>query len=137
MATQQTQPANPPSLGLAKQVLPSMPHDVATLIPEGVPDTASGTKPADEAVHTEDAKMQVWFQNAISTELNIPDGYLKAAVLMIRWHKNLDEFPGHDEEVSDHLRELRLNISRLIRHRLKNSRPYSKAALIMKSRLLP
>lgn len=76
-----------------------MPRDVATLVPEGVPDAVSGTKPADEAVHTEDAKMQVWFQNAISTELNIPDGYLKAAVLMIRWHKNLDEFPGHDEEI--------------------------------------
>lgn len=70
-----------------------MPRDVAARVPQGVPDTASGTKPAD------DAKMQVWFQNAISTELNIPDGYLKASVLMIRWHKNLDQFPGHDEEI--------------------------------------
>lgn len=95
-ATQQTQPANPPSLSLAKQVLPSVPRNVATRVPQGVPDTASGTKPEGKVVHTEDAKMQ----NAISTELNIPDGYLKASALIIRWHKNLDQFPGHDEEIA-------------------------------------
>jgi hypothetical protein len=114
-----------------------MPRDVATQVPQGVPDTASRTKPTSKVVHTEDAKMQVWFQNAISTELNIPDGYLKASALIIKWHKNLDQFSGHDEEVSDHLPELRLNIDRLIWHRLQNSRPYSKAALIMMSRFLP
>lgn len=73
-ATQQTQPANPPSLSLAKQVLPSVPRNVATRVPQGVPDTASGTKPED--------------------------GYLKASALIIRWHKNLDQFPGHDEEIA-------------------------------------
>lgn len=47
-----------------------------------------------------EAERQAWFQNKSNNILEIPNGYLKVAVLIIRWHDEIDEFKGHDEEVN-------------------------------------
>jgi len=61
---------------------------------------ASVIKPGDVEKKRE-SERQAWFQNAANEELNIPTGYLKVAVLIVRWHEEVDAFRnGHDEEVS-------------------------------------
>ena len=95
-----------------------MPGEIPTGLVQVVPDSASVIKAVGEEAQTEaqteEVQMQVFFQNAISKEMNIPDGYLKVAVLMLRWDRSLDQFPEHDREVRDSLLEARFNISRLI-----------------------
>ena len=85
-----------------------------TRLVQVVPGPASVIKTVGEEAQTEEVEMQVCFQNAISKEMNIPDGYLKVAVLMLRWDRSLDQFPEHDREVRDSLLEARYNVSRLI-----------------------
>ena len=50
----------------------------------------------------QEAESQTWFDNAIKRELNIPNGYEKVAVLVIRWCDDLEDVKfksGHDREV--------------------------------------
>jgi len=57
----------------------------------------------DEAAEQElkeETERQAWFQNEANDSLDIPNGYLKVNVLIIRWHEDIDEFEGHDKEVS-------------------------------------
>lgn len=91
-----------------------MPCDMPTRLVQVVPGPASVIKTVGEEAQTEEVEMQVCFQNAISKEMNIPDGYLKVAVLMLRWDRSLDQFPEHDREVRDSLLEAHYNVSRLI-----------------------
>ena len=59
--------------------------------------------PEDEAAKQEfkeETERQAWFQNEANDRLDIPNGYLKVNVLIIRWHEDIDEFEGHDKEVS-------------------------------------
>ena len=91
-----------------------MPCEMSTRFVQVVPGPASVIKTVGEEAQTEEVQMQVCFQNAISKEMNIPDGYLKVAVLMLRWDRSLDQFPEHDREVRDSLLEAHYNVSRLI-----------------------
>lgn len=91
-----------------------MPREMPTRFVQVMPGPASEIKTAGEEAQTEEVQMQVCFQNAISKEMDIPDGYLKVAVLMLRWDRSLDQFPEHDREVRDSLLEARFNVSRLI-----------------------
>ena len=91
----------------------TMPCEFPTRL-QVVPDPASVIKTVGEEAQTEEVQMQVCFQNAISEEMNIPDGYLKVAVLMLRWDRSLDQFQEHDREVRDSLLEARFNVGRLI-----------------------
>lgn len=94
---------------------------ITTRLVQVVPDPASVIKTVSEEAQTEEVQMQVCFQNAISKEMNIPDGYLKVAVLMLRWDRSLDQFQEHDREVRGSLLETRFNVGRLIWCRLKSS----------------
>ncbi|KAF2475654.1 uncharacterized protein BDR25DRAFT_253097 [Lindgomyces ingoldianus] len=48
-----------------------------------------------------ESERQTWFQSKANEYLNIPNGYLKVAVLIIRWHEGIDEFKeGHDQEIA-------------------------------------
>jgi hypothetical protein len=40
------------------------------------------------------------FQRKVNDVLKLPNGYLNAAVLIIRWDESIDDFEGHTEEVS-------------------------------------
>jgi hypothetical protein len=42
---------------------------------------------------------QALFLNASNRALNLPNGYLKVEVLIIRWDESIDDFKGHTEEV--------------------------------------
>ncbi|KAF2684475.1 hypothetical protein K458DRAFT_302466 [Lentithecium fluviatile CBS 122367] len=53
-------------------------------------------QPGDER----ESERQAWFQNVSNDILKIPNGYLKVAVLIIRWDREIDEFKGHDEEIA-------------------------------------
>jgi hypothetical protein len=56
---------------------------------------------AEKPVKNE-AVSQTWFENAVKRELNIPNGYEKVAVLVVRWDDDLDDpkfKEGHAEEV--------------------------------------
>ncbi|KAF2490118.1 hypothetical protein BU16DRAFT_437842, partial [Lophium mytilinum] len=45
------------------------------------------------------------FQTEVNKRMDVPNGYLKVGVLMLRWQKGLDQFPKHDQEIDD-LREV-------------------------------
>ncbi|CAO2652883.1 Nn.00g022940.m01.CDS01 [Neocucurbitaria sp. VM-36] len=47
-----------------------------------------------------ESERQAWFQNAVNERLNNPTGYQKVAVLVVRWHDEIDGFSkGHNEEI--------------------------------------
>ncbi|KAH7121194.1 hypothetical protein B0J11DRAFT_59573 [Dendryphion nanum] len=57
---------------------------------------------SDDVEATQESEKQAWFQNAINEKLDIPNGYLKVAVLIVRWHEDIDSFPvGHEKEVNE------------------------------------
>ncbi|KAF2795883.1 hypothetical protein K505DRAFT_301288 [Melanomma pulvis-pyrius CBS 109.77] len=59
--------------------------------------------PEDEDAKRElkkESERQTWFQNEANDTLKIPNGYLKVSVLIIRWHEDIDEFEGHNEEIA-------------------------------------
>jgi hypothetical protein len=58
----------------------------------------------ESQVTERETERQSWFQNSCSNILNVPNCYSHVAVLIIRWHEDIDEFQGHSEEVSIPLR---------------------------------
>ncbi|OAL47996.1 hypothetical protein IQ07DRAFT_646192 [Pyrenochaeta sp. DS3sAY3a] len=47
-----------------------------------------------------ESERQAWFQNAVNEKLDNPTGYLQVAVLVVRWHQDLDKsWEGHDAEI--------------------------------------
>jgi hypothetical protein len=74
-------------------------------IPVGVSFTEGGTVPQPEAEGEQRESLrepirQALFQRKSNKALKLPNGYLKVAVLIIRWDKSIDDFKGHTEEVS-------------------------------------
>ncbi|ORY09510.1 hypothetical protein BCR34DRAFT_568276 [Clohesyomyces aquaticus] len=64
-----------------------------------------GDEDAKRALQLESSR-QSWFQKKANDSLNIPNGYLKVAVLLIRWDDGIDEFKdGHNQEIRN-LRDL-------------------------------
>lgn len=58
-----------------------------------------------KAERIRESERQAWFQNAVNEKLDYPTGYLQVAVLVVRWHQDIDGFPtGHNAEVSIHHR---------------------------------
>ncbi|KAF2113490.1 hypothetical protein BDV96DRAFT_549394 [Lophiotrema nucula] len=47
-----------------------------------------------------ESERQLWFQNEVNNRLQIPNGYLKVALLIIRWDEKIDDLAGHTEEVT-------------------------------------
>lgn len=71
--------------------------------PVAVLDGAPVWPPEDEKEKWElkkESDRQTWFQDEANDILDIPNGYLNVFVLIIRWHEDIDEFKGHDDEVS-------------------------------------
>jgi hypothetical protein len=66
---------------------------------EGETSTQAGVENDADEAQMESVRRSV-FQKKVNQALNLPDGYLKVAVLIIRWDKTIDEFTGHCEEVS-------------------------------------
>lgn len=59
--------------------------------------------PGDEEAKRElnrEAERRTLFQNVSNGILQIPNGYRKVEVLIIRWDESVDEFKGHEQEVS-------------------------------------
>lgn len=69
-----------------------------TVVIDGSPICTTEDQKGKEELQRE-SQRQVWFQNKANELLDIPNGYEKVAVLIIRWDEEIDEFPGHDEEV--------------------------------------
>jgi len=50
---------------------------------------------------SENSELQMWWDQAMCKELKLPSGYRKAAVLLIKWSREIDEFKEKGEmEVS-------------------------------------
>lgn len=97
-------------------------HPVASLNSEKVPVTNPSQKnragtandpnvsqPATEVEQRgpqREAVRQALFQRKCNDTLKLPNGYLKVAVLIIRWDESIDDFPGHTEEVGPRKLEL-------------------------------
>jgi hypothetical protein len=64
---------------------PSEPSDEARLV------TESDAGPQDVAQQTRAAEMQMWWDEAIVRNMDLPDGYAKVAVLLVKWDDELDE----------------------------------------------
>jgi hypothetical protein len=102
MATQR-QPVVMPSLATSSLPARSPPPTDTRQTPVTVLDGEPVCTPEDEAAKKElkeETERQAWFQNEVNDRLDIPNGYLKVNVLIIRWHEDIDEFEGHNEEVS-------------------------------------
>jgi len=41
---------------------------------------------------SENSELQLWWDKAMCDELKLPSGYRKAAVLLIKWSRKIDEF---------------------------------------------
>ena len=54
----------------------------------------------DAAEKERAAEMQVWWDEAISRNMNLPDGYQSVAVLLIKWDDELDELKTRKEACS-------------------------------------
>ncbi|KAF2260730.1 hypothetical protein CC78DRAFT_584513 [Lojkania enalia] len=53
-----------------------------------------------DAEKKKESERQAWFQNAADEVLNIPTTYLSVAVLIVRWHEDVDDMRnGHDDEI--------------------------------------
>jgi hypothetical protein len=52
-----------------------------------------------------EAERRTLFQNISNGILQIPNGYRKVEVLIIRWDESVDQFEGHKQEVSLRLPE--------------------------------
>ncbi|KAF1939946.1 hypothetical protein EJ02DRAFT_407390 [Clathrospora elynae] len=56
------------------------------------------TTPDDKDKIDQSAK-RGWFEGAVKKTLNIPSGYVKVAVLVLRWHEDIDDYAaGHTTE---------------------------------------
>jgi hypothetical protein len=51
----------------------------------------------EHAIQERAAEMQSWWDDAIARNMNLPDGYQEAAVLIIKWDDELDELKTRDE----------------------------------------
>lgn len=63
------------------QDIPSEPQFIAT----------SDTADEDDAQRKRAAEMQMWWDEAIVRNMDLPDGYARVAVLLIKWDDELDE----------------------------------------------
>jgi hypothetical protein len=73
-------------------------QDVDILQPE--------TEETKRVLKREDERQKL-FDKVSNTILDIPNGYCKVEVLIIRWDESIDEFKDHDKEVSKWGTELR------------------------------
>jgi hypothetical protein len=70
-------------------------------IPNGVAASQSARKDEETKDRQRDALRQAIFEKASNDALEIPNGYLKVAVKIIRWDESIDDFSeGHTSEVS-------------------------------------
>jgi len=94
--------------------------DMARPTPAVVLDSGNAIQPDDAKRESE---WQASFQHEANNVLKVPNGYMKVALLIIRWDKKIDEFDGHDEEVSPNIGR---KLYQLTRSRSQGSEEYSK-----------
>ena len=63
------------------QDVPSEPHFINT----------SDIADEDDAQRRRAAEMQMWWDEAIGRNMDLPDGYARVAVLLVKWDDELDE----------------------------------------------
>lgn len=56
--------------------------------------------PEDVANQKHQSEMQMWWDEAIAKNLNLPDGYSKVAVLLIKWADEVDDLKTGKEVCS-------------------------------------
>jgi hypothetical protein len=63
--------------------------------------TARNVTTPDDKDKIEQSTKRVFFEEAVKEKLNIPSGYVKVAVLVLRWHPDIDDYAEeHTNEVS-------------------------------------
>ncbi|OCL02527.1 hypothetical protein AOQ84DRAFT_382595 [Glonium stellatum] len=82
----------------------------------------------EKAIQKKSSEMQLWWDEAIARNMNLPDGYLNVAVLIIKWSEELDELKTGAEvaELDALFREqlnyttkiVELNVSKKPQHQL-------------------
>jgi hypothetical protein len=99
-----------------------------------VVETGALLHPGDDAVELKrEATRRTLFQKTSNNVLDIPNGYRKVEVLILRWDESIDEFnKGHNQEVTSAAHESRTSI--LMLPRSKDSRVSSPQVLATESR---
>jgi hypothetical protein len=65
--------------------------------------TAANVTTPDDKDKIDQSRKRGCFEEAVKKRLNIPSGYVKVAVLVLRWHPDIDDFAeDHTNEVSSH-----------------------------------
>lgn len=58
----------------------------------------------DDTVNEEHAaEMRMWWEEAIAKDMDMPDGYQRVSVLLIKWADELDELKTREEVCNPHL----------------------------------
>ena len=76
-------------------------------VPRDAPSTLQGSQlldtgsqtPEDAVQQERSAEMQMWWDEAIAKNMNLPDGYTKVAVLIIKWQDELDDLKTRQEVI--------------------------------------
>ena len=88
----------------------------------------SASAPEDVAQRERNAEMQMWWDEAIGRNMDLPDGYSKVAVLLVKWDDELDELKTR-AEVCDiptltYLQSILISIGRRTRSRIPRAIPF-------------
>jgi hypothetical protein len=61
--------------------------------------------PKDEEAKAQESNMQMWWDEAIAKTMNLPKGYEKVSVLLLKWSDHIEELATRNEvsEFPDHL----------------------------------
>ena len=71
-------------------------------VAEAEEDNEAVLRPDNEAAKQEldrEIKRRAAFEKESNRIYNVPDGYRKVEVLIVRWDESIDEFKGHNTEV--------------------------------------
>lgn len=98
MATLETQPLTTSKIvnftGAA--VVQNEGQSITAEVTPGLVGTLGG-KPANGVTDEENSKMQICWNQAMCKEMQIPEGYEKVAVLILKWNKELDQLNSESE----------------------------------------
>jgi hypothetical protein len=99
MATQRQRSARSASPSVHRSVAP-IPGQKNTFVAVKTAPVAQSGVDSDQRESLREVSRKSMFQRKVNDVLKLPNGYLNAAVLIIRWDESIDDFEGHTEEVS-------------------------------------
>jgi hypothetical protein len=79
------------------QSIDNEPGQNGAVLQNGEPMVGSKPSTADAGYKEQAAVMQEWWTEAVAKNMDLPEGYAKVAVLIVKWADELDELKTGDE----------------------------------------